>query len=446
MARVLIADDEANLRATVARTLRGEGHEPVEAADGVEAVSRLRRGGIDVVLLDLSMPRLDGFGVLQALAEEEGAPPVIVLTAHASLDNAVRAVKLGAWDFVEKPPAAETLLLRIERALEAARRREEEARGGGPLERIVGSSAAIRRLRETIAQIAPTGARVLVVGENGTGKELVARALHELSPRAAGPFVRLNCAAVPVELFESELFGHVRGAFTGAVGSRRGRFERASGGTLLLDEIGEMPLAVQPKLLRALEEGEIERLGAERGIRVDARVIASTNRDLARMVREGRFREDLYYRLEVVTIEVPPLRHRREDIPELARHLLRAACRETGRREVPELTADALERLRREDWPGNVRQLRNVMERVAILVRGPRVDADALAPHLSGSAAFGDPDRGPLAEAVAAFERRFIQRALERHGGNVAAAARELEIERSSLYRKMRAMGLRPSR
>ena len=445
MATILVVDDEANLRGTLGRTLRAEGYEVVEARDGVEAVSRLRRGGIDAVLLDLAMPRMDGFGVLEHLAGEEGAPPVIVLTAHASLENAVRAVRAGAFDFLEKPPAAEAVLLRLRRALEASRAAAEREAGPGPREPVLlGDSPAMRELLAAIERVAPTPARVLILGESGTGKELVAREIHRRSRRAEGPLVRLNCAAVPPELFEAELFGHVRGAFTGAVRDRRGRFELASGGTLFLDEVGEMPLAVQPKLLRALEEGEIERVGAEGTTRVDVRVIAATNRDLAALVARGEFREDLYYRLEGIVLRVPPLRERREDVPLLARHFLERACREMAR--TMEFGEDALERLAALDWPGNVRQLRNLVERLAILVPGETITARDVELHLGGEASPGGmpgvPTAGPLADAVTAFERRFVEAALARHGGNVAAAARELGIERTSLHRKMRALGI----
>ncbi len=444
MPRILIVDDEANLRATLARTLRSEGYQTAEARDGVEAVSRLHNGGFDLVILDLSMPRLDGFGVLAALADEEGAPPVLVLTAHASLDNAVRAIQEGAFDFLEKPPAAEALLLRIRRALESstARTEKEFASSDALAGRMLGESAAMIELREAIARVAPTSARVLIQGENGTGKELVARAIHEQSSRAAAAMVRVNCAALPAELFEAELFGHVKGAFTGAIAARRGRFERASGGTLFLDEIGEIPLPVQPKLLRALEEGEIERVGAEQGTQVDARVLAATNRDLPRLVEQGVFRQDLFYRLEVVTLVVPPLRERREDIPTLARHFLAQACSECARA-TPELNADVMDLLSGLDWPGNVRQLRNLCERLAILSPGDTLTASAVGQQLGGTPSAGAlPSKGPLTDAVAAFERHFIRATLARHGGTMSAAAKELGFERSSLYKKMKALGM----
>ncbi len=441
MPRILIADDEANLRSTLCRMLRAEGYRTLEARDGIEAVSLLRRGGIDAVVLDLSMPRLDGFGVLAALNEEEGAPPVIVLTAHASLEHAVRALREGAWDFLEKPPASEAILLRLRRALENAGR-EAEAENAPPSMEMIGESPAMKDLAVAIERVAATPARVLILGENGTGKELVARAIHASSRRAAGPMVRVNCAALPADLFEAELFGHVKGAFTGAVNHRRGRFERASGGTLFLDEIGEIPLAVQPKLLRALEDGEIERVGSEGGTPVDVRVIAATNRDLPKRVDEGLFREDLYYRLEVVTIQVPPLRDRPGDIARLARHFLDAAALEIGRSGLI-LEAEGEAFLEEQSWPGNVRQLRNLMERLAILAPTARIDRDAIERHLGTRTHAGmPPAAGPLAPAVALFEERFIRDALARHRGNVAATARELGFERSSLYKKMKALGL----
>jgi len=307
---------------------------------------------------------------------------------------------------------------------------------------MLGESTAMIELNEAIARVAPTAARVLILGENGVGKELVARALHELSPRATGPMIRVNCAALPAELFEAELFGHVKGAFTGAVTARRGRFERAASGTLFLDEIGEVPLPVQPKLLRALEEGEIERVGAEEGTRVDARIIAATNRDIPQLVEEGRFRQDLYYRLEVVTLTVPPLRERRDDIQLLAKHFLGRASAECGHAGLA-LRTDALDLLSGLDWPGNVRQLRNLMERLAILSPVDEIGAEQLRAQISGRAAPAKlPFSGPLAPAVAEFERRFIAETLRRLDGNMSASAKELGIERSSLYKKMKALNM----
>ncbi|RMF76074.1 MAG: sigma-54-dependent Fis family transcriptional regulator [Acidobacteria bacterium] len=451
MSRVLIVDDEPGVRSALARTLRSEGFDTVEARDGVEAVSRLRRGGIDAVLLDLTMPRLGGLEVLDALAEEQGAPPALVLTAHASLDNAVEALRRGAVDFLEKPVTADVLLHRLGRALAEARRRAEQVDAESPtdpLDAIVGTSPAIEELKRTVRSVAATPARVLILGESGSGKELVARAIHGLSARRDGPLVRVNCAAVPDELFEAELFGHVKGAFTGATQHRRGRFERASGGTLFLDEIGEVPLGVQPKLLRALEDGEIERVGAEEGTAVDVRIVAATNRDLGREVAAGRFREDLYYRLEVVTLRVPPLRERAGDVGPLFGHFLARAAAEIGR-PAPEVTREAAARLEREPWPGNVRQLRNLAERIVIIEPpGAVIDGRAVARRLAGGpagpgpAGGAVPTSGRLADAVAAFERAFIAAALARHGGNVSAAARELGFDRSALHRKIKALGI----
>jgi DNA-binding NtrC family response regulator len=453
MPTVLIADDERNIRATLSRTFRLEGFETREAEDGERALALVRRGGIDLLVLDLSMPRRDGLEVLEALAAESEAPAVIVLTAHGSVEKAVRAVRLGAFDFLQKPPSTEALLVSARNALERGLLREaraalEEAREEG--DEMVGHSPAMQALRETIARVAPSEAGVLVTGENGTGKELVARALHRQSRRAAGPLVRMNCAALPAELFESELFGHVRGAFTGAISSRRGRFERASGGTLFLDEIGEIPLALQPKLLRALEEGEVERIGADGPTRVDCRIVAATNRNLRDRVTEGSFREDLYFRLKVVPVEVPPLRERREDVPLLVEHFLGLARRENRLRFEHRFSGEALEALRAYDWPGNVRELRNLVERLVILCPveeiGEREVRGALEPEaaeLGGSSGIRvDPAGRPLRESVEEFERLVLRDRLESNGWVMAATARELGLERSHLYKKLRALGI----
>lgn len=380
MPTILIADDEKNIRQTLARALRLEGYATREAENGADALQQLEAGDVDLVILDLEMPVLDGLALLETMAERGLSTPSLVLTAHGSIEKAVRAVRLGAFDFIEKPPAIERILLAVSHALRVGHLEEENLRltqaaglGGG----LLGESAPMLALAETVRRVAPTSASVLLLGENGTGKELVARAIHAASPRKDKPLVTVNCAAIPETLFESELFGHARGSFTGATEARRGKFQQADGGTLFLDEIGEVPLSLQPKMLRALESGEVERVGGQGTERVNARVIAATNRNLEAEVASGRFRQDLYYRLLVVPLRVPPLRERREDIPLLARHHLEAAC---GRNRIrpKRLSDEAIAILSRNDWPGNVRELRNAMERLAILVPGEVVGA----PHL----------------------------------------------------------------
>jgi DNA-binding NtrC family response regulator len=445
---ILIADDEKNIRGTLARALTLEGYVVREAADGAQALERIEAGDIDLVILDLQMPVLDGLGLLSRLAERDRRVPAIVLTAHGSIEKAVKAVRLGALDFIEKPPAAERVLLavgnalRLERLAEENRRLREEAGTEG---RMIGQSEPMRALAETIRRVAPTGAGVLIVGENGSGKELVASALHSQGPRSGRPLVVLNCAAVPGTLFESELFGHARGSFTGATEARRGKFQLADGGTLFLDEIGEVPLDLQAKMLRAIESGEVERVGGRGAERVDVRVIAATNRDLEAEVRAGRFRTDLYYRLLVVPIRVPSLRERREDIPELAAHFLAAACRRHHVR-PKRLSEGALEALTAHSWPGNVRELRNAMERVSILAAGEEIGAGDLA-FLAPGGAGGDgapAPRGPfdLAAEMERHERALVLAVLERSGWRMTRAARELGLERSHLYKKLRALGI----
>jgi DNA-binding NtrC family response regulator len=449
VATILIADDERNIRATLGRSLRMEGHTVLEAVDGEEALRHIESGDADAVLLDLQMPRVDGIEVLERLHGAGLRLPVVVLTAHGTIDRAVRAVRLGAFDFIEKPPAIERILLALDNALRLGalevenRRLSEEA---GIASGILGESESIRSLRGTVARVAKTDATVLILGENGTGKELVARALHDEGARRGRPLVVLNCAAVPETLFESELFGHVRGAFTGATESRRGKFQLADGGTLFLDEVGEVPLAMQPKLLRVLETGEVGRVGGAVPERVRARVIAATNRDLQTEVREGRFRQDLYYRLNVVPIEVPPLRCRTVDVERLASHFLATACRR-NRIRGKVLTSGALDRLRVHPWPGNVRELRNAMERVAILVPSARVDRGDLeflsaSPAAERAVVTVPSGAFDLSERVARLERELVFQVLERTGWKMARAARELGLERSHLYRKMKSLGI----
>jgi DNA-binding NtrC family response regulator len=454
MPTVLIVDDEKNIRATLTRTLRLEGYTTLEAANGVEALKCLESDEIDLIILDLQMPILDGLAFLEKMAASGRMIPTLVLTAHGTIERAVRAVRLGAIDFIEKPPAVERILvaasnaLRCQRLEAENRRLAEEAGLGG---RILGCSPPMQELARTIGKVAPTEASVLLLGENGTGKELVASALHAASPRSGRPMVTLNCAAIPDTLFESELFGHTRGAFTGALDNRRGKFQQADGGVLFLDEIGEIPLPLQPKMLRALETGEIERLGGRSPESVDVRVIAATNRDLEAEVAAGRFRQDLYYRLLVVPMRIPPLRERREDIPLLARHFLEAACRR-NRIRPKQLSDGALAALESSPWPGNVREVKNTMERVAILVSGTTVREEDL-PFLQGIGASNvspasrstgsePPD---LATLMRQHERGLILEALQRNRWRMSRTARELRLERSHLYKKMKALGIERS-
>ena len=445
MKRVLIVDDEPNIRSSLSTTFRLDGYEVQTADDGEQALRAVEREAPDLLLLDLQMPRLDGLATLRELRRRGFDVPVVFLTAHGTIEKAVRAVRLGAWDFLEKPPHAEKLLVVARNALrqrdleEENRELREAAEGEFDM---IGASPPMQRLYERVRLTAPTEARVLILGENGTGKELIARALHRHSPRSSKPFVRVNCAAIPRELFESELFGHERGAFTGATARRRGKFVRADGGTLFLDEVAEIPPLLQAKLLRAIESGEIEPVGAEREQRVDVRVIAATNRDIERDVEAERFRSDLFYRLQVVTITAPPLRERPDDIPALAEHFLIHASADNH---LPpkRLSDPAVERLRRHAWPGNVRELRNLIERLVILERGEVLDERAVVAALPAARAesLGEAS-GTLRESLTAVERRLVEQALERNDWNMTATAERLGLERSHLYKKLKALGI----
>jgi two-component system, NtrC family, nitrogen regulation response regulator NtrX len=449
MPSVLIVDDEPGVRSALTGVLRDEGYD-VEAVDSGEAcLARLARHSVDVVLLDIWLPGLDGHATLERMRERQIDAQVIVMSGHG---NIVRAIKTGAFDFIEKPLSLEKTVLVVRNAL---RQRRLEAENKALRARVdaqhtvVGESSVMEVLREQIALAAPSNGRVLIYGENGTGKELVARNIHGLSRRASGPFVEVNCAAIPEDLIETELFGHVRGAFTGAVADRRGKFELAHGGTIFLDEIADMSLKTQAKVLRVLQEQVMEPVGGSTRIRVDARVLAATNKDLLQEIRAGRFREDLYFRLNVVPIAVPPLRARAEDIPRLADHFMTLFAGEYGRR-PKRFEADAVEALQQYDWPGNVRELRNVVERLMIMVPSERITAQDVrfldrAPAPARPADSDDP-LTTLHEARDSFERDYILRALAAQQGNMSRTAEVLGVERSNLYRKMRGFGLSPSR
>ncbi len=447
-ALVLVVDDEKNIQLTLARALALEGYAAEVAGGGREALEKIAALPVDAVVMDVRMPDLDGLEVLKRAREARPGLPVIIMSGHGSIETVRQAFRLGAFDYLEKPiTEKEKLGAAVRNALAMRRLAEENAelrRAAGPPE-ILGSGPAMQRLLDLVARTAPTEGRVLLTGENGTGKELVARALHQGSRRREGPFVRLNCAAVPSELIESELFGHERGAFTGAAAARKGRFELADRGTLLLDEVGDMPPAMQAKVLRVLQEGEFERVGGHQTLRCDVRVVAATNKDLAAEVAAGRFREDLYYRLAVVPIHVPPLRERREDVPELAARFLAEACERNGRRPMS-LGRDALLVLQSHDYPGNVRELRNLVERIAILCDGPEIGAGEVSAVLPGARP-ARPERfregTPLRDLLEEAEREIVAAALARHGDNIAETARALGLERSHLYKKLRALGLR---
>jgi len=442
-AQVLLVDDEANIRRMLGALLRHEGFTVAEAPNGNAALLQLDDIDPDVVLLDLLMPPgPDGLETLTRIRERGRATPVIMMSGKAQLTDAVRAVKLGAFQFLEKPLAPEAVLVTVRAALELNRTRAENRALHAELARrgtLVGESAAMRQLRGLIARVAPTEARVLVTGESGTGKELVAAAIHTAGRRAGRAFVTVNCAAIPRDLVESEMFGHERGAFTGATERRLGRFELAHGGTLFLDEIGDLSAEAQAKLLRTLETGEMQRIGAEGTVRVDVRVIAATNRRLEDEVAEGRFREDLFFRLNVFPIHIAPLRERLEDLPALVTHL----AERVRPRQAASFTPAALEALAGYAWPGNVRELANLVERLSIL-SGPTVDAAAVRQVLPGGVASVPPVAlgRPLTDSLDDYERVLIAAAVAQADGNIAEAARVLQTDRANLYRRLRRLGM----
>jgi two-component system nitrogen regulation response regulator NtrX len=450
---ILIVDDEPGVRSALAGVLRDEGY-GVEAVDSGEAcLDRAVRGAYDLIVLDVWLPGIDGLVTLQRLRERHVDAQVVMISGHGNIESAVRAIKMGAFDFVEKPLSLEKTVLVVRNALRQRRLEAENRALRARVDRrltMVGESDEMAQLREQVAMSAPTNGRVLIYGENGTGKELVARTIHTLSRRRHGPFIEVNCASIPEELIESELFGHVRGAFTGAVADRRGKFEAADSGTIFLDEIGDMSLKTQAKVLRVLQEQVVEPVGSTQTVRVDVRVLAATNKDLPAAIRNGEFREDLYFRLNVIPIFVPPLRTRRGDIPLLADHFMATFAREYGRRPKT-LSPEAVVELQRYAWPGNVRELRNVIERLMIMVPGDTIslgdvrflNRDATAPPP------GETSNGvvlPLHAARDRFEQEYIMRALAQQQGNMTRTAELLGVERSNLYRKMRAFGLVPPR
>jgi two-component system nitrogen regulation response regulator NtrX len=451
---ILIVDDEPGVRSALSGVLRDEGYTVEAVSSGEACLERLTRGPVDLVVLDVWLPGMDGLATLARLRERQVDAQIVLISGHGNIESAVRAIKMGAFDFVEKPLSLEKTVLVIRNALHQRWLEQENRALRAQVDRtqtMVGESPAMRQLRDQVAMAAPTNGRVLIYGENGTGKELVARTIHNLSRRRNHAFIEVNCAAIPEELIESELFGHVRGAFTGAVADRRGKFEAADGGTIFLDEIGDMSLKTQAKVLRVLQEQTLEAVGGTTRIKVDARVLAATNKDLQSEIRAGSFREDLYFRLNVIPIFVPPLRDRHEDIPLLADHFMAEFAREYGRRPKT-FDAGARGALQRYPWPGNVRELRNVIERLVIMVPGDLIGASDLGfldARATGRTEFTTEPSGErltLHEARDRFERDLILRTLAEQQGNMSRTADVLGVERSNLYRKMKAFGIAPSR
>ncbi len=446
MAHLLVVDDEPAARTTLALLLRKRGHRVAEAPDVSGATKQLAEETFDLVVTDLRMPDGDGLDVLQAARAQADPPEVILLTAYAEWKSAKEAIRLGALDYFEKAHEPDELYHRIEKALAArALRRENEnlrtqLRDRYGLPGLIAQSPAMHAVLDLVERVAPTDATLLIQGESGTGKEVIAKAVHHASARASRPFVAVNCGAVPETLLESELFGYVRGAFTGAAASKRGLFEEAADGTLFLDEIAEMPGVLQVKLLRALQSGEVRRLGATQAASVDVRVIAATHGDLVARIGEGKFREDLFYRLNVIQVVLPPLRDRREDIPALAEHFLARSADKLGR--TLRLSPAALDRLLRYPWPGNVRELENAIERAAILARTDTVEADDLPPHVTAGLQLGPSPTLPRQTTLAETERAHILQTLERFGRSYSQAAEALGIGRTTLWRKLKEYGI----
>jgi two-component system nitrogen regulation response regulator NtrX len=449
---ILIIDDEGNLRRMLRSLLEGEGFTIREAGSAEAGIEEVEREAPEVILLDLMLPGMTGLEALPRIGDLAPGVPVIMMSGKATLGDAVHATRLGAFHFIEKPLTPEAVLLTVQGATEVSRARDlsralrEEL---GPEAELIGRSPAINRVRELVQRVAPTDARVLITGESGTGKELVASAIHALSDRKGRPFVRVNSAAIPKDLVESEMFGHERGAFTGATERRRGRFELANRGTLFLDEVGDLGPEAQAKLLRAIETGSIERVGGGKVINVDVRVLSATNYDLRAQLEEGCFRQDLLFRLEVVPIHLPPLRERKEDIPLLVAHVLQRLRQKQGL-PTPHLTLEAMATLERYSWPGNVRELMNILERLTILTPGGPVGAQEVSRLLPVSAVgpapippYQDGDHRPLRDRMDDYERALIQGALDGARGNVAEAGRRLKTDRPNLYRRMKRLGLR---
>ncbi|MGH7163500.1 MAG: sigma-54-dependent transcriptional regulator [Planctomycetota bacterium] len=439
--RVLIAEDDPGAGEALRSAFTAEGYDVQLARTGSEALAGFRDGRWDIVLTDVVMPDVDGLSLLKEFVRAPDAPPVVVMTAYGSVERAVQAMKEGAHDFLEKPIDLQALRAVVRNAV---RRREEEPQqralrarlGGDKRSLVLGKSPLMRRVVDQAVRVARTNASVLIQGESGTGKELIARLIHRESARVTGPFVPVNCAGLTESIIESELFGHVKGAFTGAVRAKRGKFELADAGTLFLDEIGEIPLAIQVKLLRVLQEREVEPVGGEEAVRIDVRLVCATHRDLDAMVREGRFREDLFYRIKVIVLRIPPLRERPEDVDELAEHF-RELSNERNRRDVQGFSETAMEKLRAYAWPGNVRELENAVEQSVVLAKEARIGVGDLPPEVSGERGPQDVLRVPVGTSLAQTERDLILETLRKAGGNKTMAAKLLGIGVRTLYRKL---------
>ncbi len=451
-ASILVVDDEEAIRTSLRSILEDEGYDVSIAANGLEALKIYGTDPPDLMILDIWMPEMDGLETLRRVKEFVPMTQVMMISGHGSIETAVKAIKLGAYDYIEKPLSLENVTLRVKHALEQFRLAQENRSLRTKVQQkfeLVGQSPAMQRLRELIQTAGPTNSRVLIGGENGTGKELVARAIHMHSTRSDHPFVAVNCAAIPETLIESELFGHEKGSFTGATSMKRGQFEQADGGTLFLDEIGDMSLSTQAKVLRALQEQQFTRVGGTKLMKVDVRVLAASNKDLEKEIGKGQFREDLYYRLNVVPIVVPPLRERREDIPALVRHFMKTHVEEQGLR-TKEVSPEAMAVFQQYEWPGNIRELRNLIERLMIMVPGFVIDASQATLSLQGRTTGMVPagnqtansllakSYDSLRDARNAFEKEYISRKLREHHWNISRTAEDLKIERSHLHRKIK--------
>jgi len=443
-ATILVVDDEVTILETLTDVLEDSGYAAITAENGESAIKKFSEYHPDLVLLDVWLPDKEGTEILKAIRNLNSGTPVIMISGHATIDKAVEAIKLGAYNFLEKPLSQERIIIEIENALEKQRLEQENIALKKSIHeqwQLIGESPAMRQLKEKIAKAAVSDGRVLIFGESGTGKELIARALHNQSNRRNNPFIEVNCAAIPLDLIESELFGHEKGSFTGAFESRKGKFELAHGGTLFLDEIGDMSLTTQAKVLRVIETQEFQRVGGSRKIKVDVRIIAATNKDLEEEIKNGRFRQDLFFRLNVIPMHVPPLRERKEDIPLLVNHFLKMFARQYGQK-VKNISQSALKALMEYDWPGNVRELKNTIERFVIMSSSDVIETVDFSP--SQVMKFSYTSFRTLREAREQFERDFITQKLRENNWNISKTADELEIERSNLHRKIKALGIEP--